>query len=342
MNSQEEQEDLRESTGKDSSSNNTTHVQQEKGTTISEPEKGTLKPFGSEQKPAAGLEEMITSNGTKETEKEEKTENIPSAQVGCEQEEKTRDEWEEITEHFTSLEFVKVSEKEIATDNMVSNVTKQIQEQAAYPLLALERVETEPTGSTDVNGTPKDSVTPLAQLGAMAKSNQHMQGKCKTSETEEDQENYKNEKGVECDLKEAPEESRSRETQAKAALPDLLHESVKATSKMEESFAEEKAVMINKEDLQAHKTEESEDEEEITDKEKDNDKDEEGSQQTREESCSEGPVIVEVSRDADIRVPHKKHQNILSGVGSKVKHSIAKVKKAITGKSSQSKPPSPK
>ncbi|KAI3941434.1 hypothetical protein MKW92_025185 [Papaver armeniacum] len=39
---------------------------------------------------------------------------------------------------------------------------------------------------------------------------------------------------------------------------------------------------------------------------------------------------------------HKKSHNILSGVGSKVKHSIAKVKKVITGKSSSHKSSSPK
>ncbi|KAJ7974620.1 titin [Quillaja saponaria] len=43
----------------------------------------------------------------------------------------------------------------------------------------------------------------------------------------------------------------------------------------------------------------------------------------------------------DIKVKHKKSQNILSGVGSKVKHSISKVKKAITGKSSHPKTQSP-
>ncbi|GKA06575.1 hypothetical protein Tco_0685799 [Tanacetum coccineum] len=58
--------------------------------------------------------------------------------------------------------------------------------------------------------------------------------------------------------------------------------------------------------------------------------------------CSETPVMVEASKDMEVKV-HKKSHNILSGVGSKVKHSIAKVKKAITGgKSSSPKPPSPK
>nr|GEW42983.1 hypothetical protein [Tanacetum cinerariifolium] len=46
--------------------------------------------------------------------------------------------------------------------------------------------------------------------------------------------------------------------------------------------------------------------------------------------CSETPVMVEASKDMEVKV-HKKSHNILSGVGSKVKHSIAKVKKAITG-----------
>lgn len=60
-------------------------------------------------------------------------------------------------------------------------------------------------------------------------------------------------------------------------------------------------------------------------------------------SGSDAPVMVEASRDMDVKTVHKKsHHNILSGVGSKVKHSLAKVKKAITGKSSHPKPTSPK
>ncbi|XP_071728027.1 uncharacterized protein [Rutidosis leptorrhynchoides] len=56
---------------------------------------------------------------------------------------------------------------------------------------------------------------------------------------------------------------------------------------------------------------------------------------------NEGEVLVEASKDMEeVKVPKKSH-NILSGVGSKVKHSLAKVKKAITGKSTHPKPPSP-
>ncbi|KAL3624279.1 hypothetical protein CASFOL_033095 [Castilleja foliolosa] len=62
------------------------------------------------------------------------------------------------------------------------------------------------------------------------------------------------------------------------------------------------------------------------------------SEQNQLELCSEAPVMVDIG-DADPKVAHKKSHNILSGVGSKVKHSIAKVKKAITGKSSHPKPP---
>ncbi|KAK4785150.1 hypothetical protein SAY86_001839 [Trapa natans] len=51
------------------------------------------------------------------------------------------------------------------------------------------------------------------------------------------------------------------------------------------------------------------------------------------------PVMVEPSKDNDGKANHKKSHNILSGVGSKVKNSISKVKKAITGKSSHSKTP---
>lgn len=52
----------------------------------------------------------------------------------------------------------------------------------------------------------------------------------------------------------------------------------------------------------------------------------------------DSPVFVEASRDADAKISHKKSHNILSGI----KHSISKVKKAITGKSSHSKTQSEK
>ncbi|XP_014524009.1 titin homolog isoform X6 [Vigna radiata var. radiata] len=50
-------------------------------------------------------------------------------------------------------------------------------------------------------------------------------------------------------------------------------------------------------------------------------------------------VLSRDSEDTGTKVLHKKSHGILSGVGSKVKHSISKVKKVITGKSSRPKTP---
>ncbi|XP_020554700.1 titin isoform X5 [Sesamum indicum] len=136
------------------------------------------------------------------------------------------------------------------------------------------------------------------------------------------------------------ENSESKEID-KQSLADLLHVSIKETSKMADHSATEKEPTTHREDLHAEKPDEAEHEGTKTDEERDDE--EESSEQQRADICSEAPVMVDV-RDADAKVAHKKSHNILSGVGSKMKHSIAKVKKAITGKSSHShqKPPSPK
>ncbi|KAI8031704.1 hypothetical protein LOK49_LG01G04060 [Camellia lanceoleosa] len=61
-----------------------------------------------------------------------------------------------------------------------------------------------------------------------------------------------------------------------------------------------------------------------------------------EDLGSDALVMIEASRDMDVKIAHKKSHNILLGIGPKVKHSIAKVKKVITGKSSHLKTASPK
>ncbi|XP_019161538.1 PREDICTED: uncharacterized protein LOC109158152 isoform X2 [Ipomoea nil] len=97
----------------------------------------------------------------------------------------------------------------------------------------------------------------------------------------------------------------------------------------------EREVILYKEEDEASKVETEEHEEE----------EEEGGEHKGEDSGPEAPVIVEnaaAAGDADVKAGKKKHHNILSGVGSKVKHSIAKVKKVITGKSSPTKQQSPK
>ncbi|XP_029130782.1 uncharacterized protein LOC109816216 isoform X14 [Cajanus cajan] len=74
-----------------------------------------------------------------------------------------------------------------------------------------------------------------------------------------------------------------------------------------------------------------------------NTKDDEGGEEFEKISPSSSiSVISRDSQDTDTKVSHKKSHGILSGVGSKVKHSISKVKKAITGKSSHQKTSSPK
>ncbi|PIA51741.1 hypothetical protein AQUCO_01100545v1 [Aquilegia coerulea] len=126
-----------------------------------------------------------------------------------------------------------------------------------------------------------------------------------------------------------------------AQLFDLLIISRKDTEQAGGHSQEEgnplsgKEEMENKEALtvkEEHKTNEKETDEEG----------EEEDEQKKEDSGSDAPVMVEASRDIDVKITPKKSHNILSGVGSKVKHSISKVKKAITGKSSNSKQLTPK
>ncbi|PIN04489.1 hypothetical protein CDL12_22974 [Handroanthus impetiginosus] len=123
------------------------------------------------------------------------------------------------------------------------------------------------------------------------------------------------------------------------SLPDILPVSMKESSQMAYHFAIEKESIIHTKDLQEEKADNTELADAKTDEEKE--EEEESSEQRRLDLGSDAPVMVK-GGDGDVKVTHKKSHNILSGVGSKVKHSIAKVKKAITGKSSHPKPSSPK
>ncbi|XP_058180305.1 uncharacterized protein LOC131298839 isoform X5 [Rhododendron vialii] len=158
-----------------------------------------------------------------------------------------------------------------------------------------------------------------------------------------------NSKGMECgeenrmveQSKEITEESQMIES-AKMSLSDLLQRSTKRNVQVGEDVTEERELMGIKEEPQNETAKTVEAEEEAVHDKKD--EEEEGDELKREDSGSDAPVMVEASRDMDVKIAHKKphHHNILSGVGSKVKHSLAKVKKAITGKSSHPKPTSPK
>lgn len=136
-----------------------------------------------------------------------------------------------------------------------------------------------------------------------------------------------------------PESAKKTESQSPLKIPEesslseLLQISTKDTIQMTQQPNQETNPTTKKEDLQP--------EDPKTDEDKDDEEDEEGEEHKKTDSSSDG-VIVEASRDMEVKSPQKKHHGILSGVGTKVKKSISKVKKAITGKSSHPKPPSPK
>lgn len=112
----------------------------------------------------------------------------------------------------------------------------------------------------------------------------------------------------------------------------LMNESTKERMKVFTQLTEEKEPTVSKE-LQADKEEEEEEHKNVEEAKTDEEK--EDTEHKRTYQGYDEPVIVEASTDTEVKV--KKSHNILSGMGSKVKHSISKVKKAIIGKSSNSK-----
>ncbi|KAH9742419.1 hypothetical protein KPL70_002937 [Citrus sinensis] len=141
-----------------------------------------------------------------------------------------------------------------------------------------------------------------------------------------------------------PQESGERKTEksalmdsATASLTDPLQSSRIETTKVAEQVGEGGEPKGRTEEIQTKQPEAIHVEDAKMDEEQ------EGDEHKRIDSSSDAPVTIEAKRDAvDVKVAHKKSHNILSGVGSKVKHSISKVKKAITGKSSHPKQVSPK
>ncbi|KAL9454783.1 hypothetical protein AB3S75_010228 [Citrus x aurantiifolia] len=141
-----------------------------------------------------------------------------------------------------------------------------------------------------------------------------------------------------------PQESGERKTEesalmdsATASLTDPLQSSRIETTKVAEQVGEGREPERSTEENQTKEPEAIHVEDAKIDEEQ------EGDEHKRIDSSSDAPVMIEAKRDAvDVGVAHKKSHNILSGVGSKVKHSISKVKKAITGKSSRPKQVSPK
>ncbi|KAK4847209.1 hypothetical protein QYF36_027038 [Acer negundo] len=128
---------------------------------------------------------------------------------------------------------------------------------------------------------------------------------------------------------------------AKNSLSALLQTSKKETPQVAEHVTKERELTASPEELQTEEAENIQIREAKTGEEKD--EEEEGEEHKKTDLTSDALVVVDVPRDMDVKVAHKKSHGILSNVGSKVKHSISKVKKAITGKSSHHpKPVSPK
>ncbi|XP_052195545.1 uncharacterized protein LOC127803391 [Diospyros lotus] len=119
------------------------------------------------------------------------------------------------------------------------------------------------------------------------------------------------------------------------SLSDMMQKSKTATLQMPDHGTGKRELTGDKEETQTQMAETAQAGEAKADEE--NDEQEEIYEPKTEESGTYAPVIVETSRDSDVKTPHKKSHKILSGVGSRVKHSIAKVKKAIIGKSSHPK-----
>ncbi|KAK2661688.1 hypothetical protein Ddye_000262 [Dipteronia dyeriana] len=126
-----------------------------------------------------------------------------------------------------------------------------------------------------------------------------------------------------------------------ASLSALLQTSKNETPQVAEHVSKERDLTTNSEELQTEEAEKIQIREAKTGEEKD--EEEEGEEHKKIDLSSGALVVIDVPRDMDVKVAHKKSHGILSGVGSKVKRSISKVKKAIIGKSSHHpKPVSPK
>ncbi|KAM3713512.1 hypothetical protein ACJW31_01G261600 [Castanea mollissima] len=135
------------------------------------------------------------------------------------------------------------------------------------------------------------------------------------------------------DLGEILTEKSTSEDSAKISLSNLMHRSKKENLQVTKDLTKEREQVPSKEEMQNQEAETTVDETKTDE--------EEGDEHKRTDPGYDAPVMVEAAKDIDVKVVHKKH-NILSGVGSKVKHSLSKVKKAITGKSSHPKTTSPK
>lgn len=294
--------------------------------------------------------------------------NATEAGVNCEEEKIINDKSNQL-ENSWSAETEKVSESNTCQNLMddtvrhdkVEGSSRQIDSLSILPEVKCSDIETTerdiPVHSDGVNGTAVTELeaTPLPSKdkhivleadhttvlsSENANGNEKLSTECSQGEHDLLEPSKVEQKEADCGNEERMDQETTEKPETKEAdkpsLSDLLF--ITETSKMAEHSAIGEEPTTHTEDRHAEKPDEDQHENAKTEEEHD-DKDEQ-SEQKESESSSEAPVMVDMA-DADVKVSHKKSHNILSGVGSKVKHSIAKVKKVITGKSSHPKPPSP-
>ncbi|XP_057491381.1 uncharacterized protein LOC130777121 [Actinidia eriantha] len=275
-------------------------------------ELGELSTIGNESK----LDEANIHSTTADNE-DEKTENL-----------------NEIPNLLSDAKDTKVSHEggrmDFADVNVITKDTKELETTSLS--ISHEQIarDADPSYSTVTINAIESTSVPLVQECPTEKGSQNSENKAgyaAGSEPEAKAVQYGEEKKLGEECQETTEKSIPIDS-AKKSLSDPLQRSTKRTLQGVEHLTEGKEVT---EKLQTETAEAARVEEAKTDEE------EEGDEHKKEDSGSDAPVLVEASRDMDVKVPHKKSHHILSGVGSKVKHSIAKVKKVITGKSSHPK-----
>lgn len=238
---------------------------------------------------------------------------------------------------------VEISQKEGTTGfSEVNEITRNIQQlgMTSYAASQTRISEADPSESTEaIISTGHEDVPPVLQHPideALQKvETEHTRpGKATEIDAEGRGVERQEEKRMVDSGEKITEESTSVES-TKLSLSNLMQRSMKESWQVAKDSTKERDPMLSKAEMQNEEAETTQFGEAKTDEE-------EGDEHKRTDPDSDAPVMVEASKDIDVKVAHKKSHNILSGVGSKVKHSISKVRKAITGKSSRPKTLSPK
>ncbi|KAK1575173.1 hypothetical protein Q3G72_003189 [Acer saccharum] len=176
-----------------------------------------------------------------------------------------------------------------------------------------------PTGNECAPSVLQEGITEVGDFEPEYASGTHLEAKGIKHEGEK----------IRGDSEEKTIEETAKIDTAKNSLSALLQTSKKETPQVAEHVTKERELTASPDKLQTEEAENIQIREAKTGEEKD--EEEEGEEHKKTDLSSDALVVVDVPRDRDVKVAHNKSHGILSGIGSKVKHSISKVKKAITG-----------